>query len=184
MSSDQNGYRLKCPSCGAIYWYSVDKFHEDGFVECQNCAMKIFTDSGLGGDIKVKENQSDVIVPSREPFFITGEGVKVKCPLCKAEYIYKETQRLEDGRVHCQNCGEIIDAVGQEVLIYDAPAEPGGFENTALVCIIVLIILFVPIIIAVPALICIAAIKICSSMSGKDDETKVYSRDTQGPGPR
>jgi len=143
--------------------------------------MKISTDSNLGGYVAVINDGSDVIVPSREPFFHSAEGVKVKCPHCMAQYIYKDYQRLEDGRAHCQNCGTVIDLVGQDVLIYEAPAAQGGSENMALICIIVLIILFVPIIIAIPALVCIVAFKGCSSMGGKTEETKVYQRDTQGP---
>jgi predicted Zn finger-like uncharacterized protein len=178
-SESRNGFRLKCPSCGAAYWYAAEKVDEYGAVECQNCAMRFFSDSGLQGEAFPSKDRPDAIVPSREPFLATAEGVRVKCPHCKAQYIYKDEQRGEDGRVHCQNCGQLIDAVGESVLVYETPAESDNTANVALICIIVLIILFVPIIIAVPALVCIVAIKGCSSM--KEEETKVYTRDRQGP---
>jgi predicted Zn finger-like uncharacterized protein len=141
--------------------------------------MQIFTDYSVQGYTSVSKDRPDVIVPSREPFFPTAEGVRVKCPHCRAQYFYKDDQRGDDGRVHCQNCGQLINAVGESVLVYETPAESDSSLNAALICIIVLLILFVPLIIAVPALVCIIAIKGCSSM--KEEETKVYVRDTQGP---
>lgn len=130
------GYRVTCPSCGATYRYTQDKIDEDGSVECQNCALRIFTDSALGEYRAVSNDESDAIVPSRKPFLTldTREGVKIKCPKCSAQYIYKDHQRMSDGRVHCQNCGALIDAVGEDVLVYEAPAESGGSENIALIC--------------------------------------------------
>ncbi len=43
----------------------------------------------------------------------------------------------------------------------------------------IILLFFIPLIIAVPALICIAAFTGCISM--KEEETKVYQRDTQEP---
>lgn len=141
--------------------------------------MKISTDFGVQGYTVVTDDTPDVIVPSKEPFFPTAEGVRVKCPHCGARYIYKDEQRVDDGRVHCQNCGVLIDTAGESVLVYESPPEPSSPENTALICIIVILLLFVPLYISIPALICIAAFKGCGAM--KEEETKVYRRDTQGP---
>ncbi|MBN2229414.1 MAG: hypothetical protein JW779_07440 [Candidatus Thorarchaeota archaeon] len=180
MSSENlDGYRIKCPSCGATYWYSTEKINDYGGVECQNCAMQISTDFGVQGYTTARTDQPDAIVPSREVFVPTSEGVKVKCPHCMAQYIYKDNQRGEDGRVHCQNCGKLIDTVGESVLVYETPAKSGNSENGLLICIVILLLLFVPWYIAIPALVCIAAFKGCNSM--KEEETKVYRRDTQGP---
>jgi predicted Zn finger-like uncharacterized protein len=177
--SNQNIIRIGCGACGATYWYPLEKIDEHGAVECQNCTERIFSDFGLQGSTTSIKGQPDVIVPSKEPFFPTAEGISVKCPHCMAQYIYKDEQRENDGRVHCQNCGKLIDAVGDSVLLYEAPAESGNSGNALLICVIVLLLFFVPWIIALPALVCIIAIKGCTTM--RDEETKVYRRDTQGP---
>jgi predicted Zn finger-like uncharacterized protein len=131
----------------------------------------------------VSSDESDAIVPSRKPFLTldTREGLRIKCPNCSAQYVYKDHHRMKDGRVHCQNCGALIDAVGEDVLVYEAPAESTGQENAVLLLIVALIILFVPLIFAVPALICIAAFKFCGPLRSEQDETKIYRRDTEGP---
>jgi len=157
----------------------LEKFDEYGDVECQNCAMKISTDFGIQGYTDVIDDTPDVIVPSKEPFFPTAEGVRVKCPHCGARYIYKDEQRADDGRVHCQNCGKLIDTVGESVLVYESPPESSSSENIALICIIIILLLYMPPIISIPALICIIAFKVSSDMN--KEETRVYRRDTKGP---
>ncbi|MDH4212288.1 MAG: hypothetical protein OEV85_00045 [Candidatus Thorarchaeota archaeon] len=182
-SENRNGYRLKCPSCGATYWYASENIDKYGSVECQNCAMHIFVDSFLSDETTKSGDMSDAIVPSKKPFLTlaTSEGVRIKCPHCSAQYIYKDSQRTEDGQVRCQNCSAIIDGVGQDVLVYQAPVDTTkSSENTALLCIIVLILLFVPLWIAAPLVICIVALKLWNPAKTEEQETMVYTEDTQG----
>jgi predicted Zn finger-like uncharacterized protein len=183
---DQDGYRIKCPSCGAIYWYAMEKIDENGSVRCQNCNMPISTESASLGDAVPIVGVSDGIMPYERPFETTStsEGIRVKCPHCGAKYLYKESQKQPDGRVQCQNCGYIIDAVGEDVIIYHAPVKSNNSETLALVCIVLLILLFVPIIIALPLLVLIVAVKFCSSSQSKNQETKVYTETIEGPEPR
>jgi predicted Zn finger-like uncharacterized protein len=119
-SENQNGYRVKCPSCGAAYWYGLEKVDENGSVRCQNCAMRISVGSAPMAYTSASADTDDAIVPSRRPFLTltTSEGVRIKCPNCGAKYIYKDQQKLPDGRVQCQNCGVTIEAVGEEVVVY------------------------------------------------------------------
>lgn len=180
---NQNGYRLKCPACGATYWYTWEKIDEYGSVECQNCAMRIFVDSFASVETTMSKNVPDAIVPSRKPFLTlaTSEGVRVKCPNCSAQYVYKDSQRMEDGRVRCQNCNTIIDAAGSDVLVYQAPVDKTKSEDTAMLCIILLLLLFVPLLIAVPVVICIVALRLCNPAKKEEQETFVFTEDTQGP---
>jgi predicted Zn finger-like uncharacterized protein len=161
----------------------LEKLDEYGSVECQNCAMRISIDSAPMEYTTASGDTPDDIVPSAKPFLTltTSEGVRVKCPHCGAKYIYKDQQKLPDGRVQCQNCGVTIDAVGEDVIVYQAPAESDKTENTLIIIIIVLIILFVPLIIAVPLVVCIAAFKFCSSTKTESQETGVYTESGQGP---
>jgi predicted Zn finger-like uncharacterized protein len=192
-SENRNGYRIKCPSCGATYWYALEKLDEYCSVECQNCAMHISIDSAPMEYTTASGDMPDDIIPSVKPFLTlaTSEGVRVKCPHCGAKYIYKDEQKLADGHVQCQNCGVTIDAVGEDVVIYQAPSEQSKTENTLVivmnalvVIIIVLILLLLPLIIAVPVAILIAALKFCSSTKTESQETGFYTESGQGPGLR
>ncbi|TFH07364.1 MAG: hypothetical protein E4H14_08650, partial [Candidatus Thorarchaeota archaeon] len=117
VSDNVDGYRVKCDSCGARYWYSLDKLDEYGAVECQNCGAKVFVDSMHSGSGAAYAD-NDALLPSKEISRVSEEGTKIKCPNCLARYIYKEHQILEDNTVKCQNCGMIIDAIGEDVVIY------------------------------------------------------------------
>ena len=88
---------------------------------------------------------------------------------------------MEDGRVRCQNCNTIIDAVGSDVLVYQAPVDRSKSEDTAILCIIVLILLFVPPLIALPIVICIVALRLWNPTKTEEQETFVFTEDTQGP---
>ena len=126
VSSNPDGYRVKCDSCGARYFYSVDKLDEYGSVECQNCAGRIFVDS-LQGHSGVPFRNDESIRPSK----VSGQsvaGIKIKCPHCLAGYIYKEYQMLEDGKVACQNCGKNIDAIGEDEVGRRWPREVANTE--------------------------------------------------------
>jgi predicted Zn finger-like uncharacterized protein len=182
-SENQNGYRVKCPSCGAAYWYDLEKIDENGSVRCQNCAKRISVGSAPVAYTSVSADTDDAIVPSRRPFLTltASEGVRVKCPNCGAKYIYKDQQKLPDGRVQCQNCGVTIGAVGEEVVVYNAPAESDKTENTMIIVIIILILLFVPIPIAVPVVVIIAAFEFCSATKTESEETGFYTESGQGP---
>ncbi|MFW9958613.1 MAG: MJ0042-type zinc finger domain-containing protein [Candidatus Odinarchaeota archaeon] len=183
---NQNGYRLKCPSCNATYWYKWEKIDEYGSVDCQNCAMRIFVDSFTLAEDTMSQNVPDAIVPSRKPFLTltTSEGIRVKCPHCSAQYVYKDSQKMEDGRLRCQNCNNIIDAIGSDVLVYQAPVEKSKSEDTAILCIILTILLFVPPLVAVPIVICIVALRLCNPAKTEEQDTFVYTEGTQGLEPR
>ena len=184
VSGNENGYRLKCSSCGATYLYSMDKLDDNGSVECQNCAARILTDSGFGDSVRLSILDQDAIVPSRETSLPSVEGLKIKCPNCFAKYIYKDYHRLEDGRVKCQNCGMVIDAIGEDVLIFEAPMQSESSGNAAIICLLIILILFVPWIIAVPLIICIVMLKGINDNQGRDEDRKIVRQDAQGPGPR
>lgn len=120
-----------------------------------------------------------------EPSFVettaSVEGVKVRCPSCGAKYIYKDEQRLEDGRVKCQNCTKVIDAVGDEVVIYrnTTVSEESESGNALMCCAILLILFFVPLIFSVPLVVCI----ICQRDRISSSRTVVRKR-AAGPGPK
>ena len=183
VSNNPDSYRVKCDSCGAQYLYSVDKLDEYGSVECQNCAARIFVDSMHGGSGSVYPGQ-DAILPSKEISRVSVEGTKIKCPNCLARYIYKEHQRLDNNKVKCQNCGEIIDAIGEDVLIYGGRPESSNTGNGALICILVFIFLFVPLIIALPAIACILIFRGILESKSDDGERKTIRQDGQGPSVR
>ncbi len=179
-----NSYRLKCPGCGATYLYSSDKIDQSSSVECQNCAMRFSTQIGSEGMTAVPMEDSDAIKPSIHFLSETVEGIKIECPNCGSKYIYTDEHKLDDGGVSCQNCGSVIDAVGEDVLLVKEPAAAGPqSEDWGLCVIIVLIFLFVPLMIAIPLIICIAAWKGMQSREPSDLDTKVVKRDTEGPGP-
>jgi predicted Zn finger-like uncharacterized protein len=182
-SKNQNGYRVRCPSCGAKYWYALEKIDEYGSVECQNCGKRISIDSAPMEYATASGNMPDDIVPSRKPFLTltTSEGVRVKCPHCGAKYIYKDQQKLPNGRVQCQNCGVTIDAIGEDVVIYQSPAESGRSNTILIVVMVAIILLFVPLLYAVPLLLCIIALELCSSMKTESQETGVYTDSGHGP---
>lgn len=181
MSNYGDGYRLKCPSCGARYWYSSDKIDEYGSVECQNCAGRIFIDS-MRPDAGYPFSADDAIMPSRETHQSSVEGIKIKCPNCQARYIYKQEQIHEDNTVECQNCGKVISAVGEDVLIYGGrESEPEGSETWVLLCLVLIIFLFVPLIIAIPAILCIVCLRSLSQSKSDDGPRKVIKKDSQGP---
>jgi len=184
VSNEANGYRVKCSSCGAQYWYSIDKLDEYGSVECQNCAAKIFIDSGFEGQIASGRVDQDALMASRETREPSAEGLKIKCPNCMARYIYKDHQRLENDKVECQNCGMIIDAIGEDVVIYGGSTESSNTGNGVLICLLVIIFLFVPLIIAIPTIACILLFKGISESKSDDGERKVVRRDGQGPSVR
>ncbi|MHA2227907.1 MAG: MJ0042-type zinc finger domain-containing protein [Candidatus Thorarchaeota archaeon] len=164
--------------------YSPDKIDESNSVECQNCAMRFSTQIGPDGLSAVPKSDTDAIAPSL-PFLGTSvEGIKIECPNCGSKYIYKDEHRLKDGRVNCQNCSSVIDAIGEDVLIVKEPipAETQS-ENFVLCLIIIIVLLFVPLIIAIPIFVCIAVWKALQSRDSFDYDSKVISRDTQGPDP-
>ncbi len=178
-----NGFRLNCPSCGATYVYSAEKINDEGFVECQNCAKQMFVRMSDEGAMATSAEKDPMAI---EPSFVetttSVEGVNVKCPNCGAKYIYKDEQRLEDGRVKCQNCAKVIDAVGDEVVIYQDTTVSGESEsiNAMLWCAILLILLFVPIIFAIPLVICI----IISQRDKIGGSRKTVRKRSTGPGPK
>jgi predicted Zn finger-like uncharacterized protein len=183
VSENVDGYRVKCDSCGARYWYSLEKLDEYGAVECQNCGAKVFVDSMYGGARAVYPD-NDAILPSKETTQVSVEGIKIKCPNCLARYIYKDHQMLENGKVECQNCGLIIDAVGEDVIIYGGATESdSNTVNGVLICLFLFIFLFVPLIIALPVIACIL---IFWGLSNKNDdgERKAVRRDAHGPSVR
>ncbi len=183
MSEELNKFRLKCPNCGANYVYSAEKIDDEGFVECQNCAKQMFVRMSDEGAVATSAEKDPMAI---EPSFVettkSVEGVNVKCPNCGAKYIYKDEQRLEDGRVKCQNCAKVIDAVGDEVVIYQDTAVSGESEpiNTMLWCAILVILLFVPIIFAIPLVICI----IISQRDRIGGSRKAVHKRSTGPGPK
>ena len=89
---------------------------------------------------------------------------------------------LENDKVECQNCGKIIDAIGEDVVVYGGSTESSGNTgNGVLICLLVVIFLFVPLIIALPAIVCILCIKGVSDNKSDDGERKVVHRDGLGP---
>jgi predicted Zn finger-like uncharacterized protein len=144
--------------------------------------MRFHTQIGSEGLSAVPMGDADEIKPSL-PFLGTSvEGIRIKCPYCGSKYIYIDEHRLEDGRVNCQNCSSVIDAVGEDVLIVKEPGPAvTRSEDFWLCCIIIIIILFVPLIIAIPMIICIAAWKVMQSKESTDMDSKVIRRDAQGP---
>jgi predicted Zn finger-like uncharacterized protein len=173
---------VKCDSCGAKYFYSLDKIDEYGSVECQNCAARVFVYS-LGTPGAHFPND-EMILPSKETDSVSIEGIRIICPHCLAKYIYKEHQILENNQVKCQNCGMAIDAIGEDVLIYSRTSESGGSENIAIICLVFIIILFVPWYIIFPALACIVILKAASQSKSDDSERKIIRQDSQGPSVR
>ena len=177
-------HRLKCPSCGATYLYSSDKIDESNSIECQNCAMRFSTQIGSEGLSAAPMDDTDAIKPSIHFLSETIEGVRIKCPNCSSKYIYTDGHKLEDGRVNCQNCGSVIDAIGEDVLIVKEPGLAGTKSEDWWSCvIIILIILFVPFIIAIPLIICIVVWKGMQSREPSDMDSKVVKREAQGPSP-
>ncbi len=177
-----NKFRLNCPNCGATYLYSAKKIDDEGFVECQNCAKQMFVRMSDEGAVTTFAQEDPVAIePSSIVTTASVEGVRVKCPNCGAKYIYKDEHRLEDGRVKCQNCAKVIDAVGDEVVIYrdTTVSEESDSSNAMLCCVILVILLFVPIILAIPLVICIIWQR--DKISG--GKTVVRKR-AAGPGPR
>ena len=178
-----NRFRLNCPNCGATYVYSAGTIDDEGFVECQNCAKQMFVRINDEGAVATSVGKDPMAI---EPSFVEAtksvEGVRVKCPNCGAKYIYKDEQRLEDGRVKCQNCAKVIDAVGDEVVIYQDTAVSGESEpiNTMLCCALLVILLFVPIIFAIPLVICI----IISQRDKIGGSRKAVRKKPTGPGPK
>jgi predicted Zn finger-like uncharacterized protein len=183
VSNSPEGYRVKCDLCGAQYFYSVDKLDEYGSVECQNCTARIFVDS-FQGTIGTSILDNDTIIPSKETDRVVEEGIKIKCPHCLARYIYKEHQIIENNQVKCQNCGRTIDAIGEDVLIYDEHPESGGSENIAIICLLVIIFLFLPPIIAIPTIACLLLMRAASENKRDDGERKIIRQDGQGPSVR
>lgn len=178
-----NKFRLECPNCGATYLYSAEKIDDEGFVKCQNCARQMFVRMSDEGAVATSTEKDPMAI---EPSFVetttSVEGVNVKCPNCGAKYIYKNEQRLEDGRVTCQNCAKVIDAVGDEVVIYQDAAVSGESDssNAMLWCVILVILLFVPFIFAIPLVICI----IISQRDKIGGSRKAVSKGATGPGPK
>ena len=82
----------------------------------------------------------------------------------------------------CQNCAKVIDAVGNEVVIYQDTTVSGESEsiNAMLWCAILLILLFVPIIFAIPLVICI----IISQRDKIGGSRKAVRKRSTGPGPK
>ncbi len=179
MSNYDGGFRLKCPSCGATYWYSSDNLDEEGSVECQNCAGRIFVDS-MRPDSDFTHSDYEAILPSRETNQSSVEGMKIKCPNCQARYIYKQHQILENNTVQCQNCGMTIDAVGEDVFIYDEQIEKEGSIDGVLICLLLIIFLFVPWIIAIPVILCV----ICLRQTSKGNQRTVVPQSGKGLDPR
>ncbi len=179
---DLNRFRLNCSNCGATYVYSAEKIDNEGFVECQNCAKQMFVRMSEEGAVVTSAEKDPMAI---EPSFVettkSVEGVNVECPNCGAKYIYKDEQRLEDGRVKCQNCAKVIDAVGDEVVIYrdTTVSEESDSSNALMCCAILLILLFVPFIFAIPLVVCI----ICQRDKIGGSRKTVRKRST-GPGPK
>ena len=163
--------------------YSAEKIDDEGFVECQNCAKQMFVRMSDEGAVATSVEKDPMAI---EPSFVettkSVEGVNVKCPNCGAKYIYKDEQRLQDGQVKCQNCAKFIDAVGDEVVIYQDTTVSGKSEsiNAMLWCAILLILLFVPIIFAIPLVICI----IISQRDKIGGSRTAVSKRATGPGPK
>ncbi len=180
---DLNRFRLNCPNCGATYVYSAEKIDDEGFVECQNCAKQMFVHMSDEGAVATSAEDNPMgIEPSLVETATSVEGIKIKCPNCGAVYIYKDEQRLEDGRVKCQNCAKILDAVGEEVVIYQDSTVPeeSDSSNAMLCCIILVILLFVPWFISVPLIICI----FISQRDKISGTRKVVRKRATGPGPK
>jgi predicted Zn finger-like uncharacterized protein len=183
MSEELNKFRLKCPNCGATYVYSAEKIDDEGFVECQNCAKQMFVRMSGEGAVATSAEEGPIVI---EPSFVetatSVEGIKAKCPDCGAVYIYKDEQRLEDGRVKCQNCARVIEAVGYEVVIYQDTTVPeeSDSSNAMLCCIILVILLLVPWFISVPLIICI----FISQRDKISGTRKVVRKRATGPGPK
>ena len=180
---DLNRFRLNCPNCGATYVYSAEKIDDKGFVECQNCAKQMFVRMSDEGAVATSAEENPMsIEPSLVETATSVEGIKVKCPNCGAIYIYKDEQRLEDGRVKCQNCAKVIDAVGEEVVIYQdtMASEESDSSNAMLCCVILVILLFVPWFISVPLIICI----FISQRDKISGTRKVVRKRATGPGPK
>ena len=178
-----NKFRLSCPNCGATYLYSAGKIDDKGFVECQNCAKQMFVRMSDDGAVATSAEEDPMAIePSLVDTTKSVEGINVKCPNCGAKYIYKDEQRLEDGRVKCQNCAKVIDAVGDEIIIYrdTTVSEESESINVMLWCAIAVILLFVPIIFAIPLVICI----IISQRDKLGGSRKVVRKRATGPGPK
>ncbi|MGY5860943.1 MAG: hypothetical protein RTU09_01020 [Candidatus Thorarchaeota archaeon] len=136
--------------------YSAEKIDDEGFVECQNCAKQMSVRMSDEGAVATSaEKDPMAIKPSFLETAASVEGINVKCPNCGAKYIYTDEQRLEDGRVNCQNCATIIDAVGDDVVITRNAmvSEESESINAWLWCVIILILAFVPWIFSVPIVI-------------------------------
>jgi predicted Zn finger-like uncharacterized protein len=181
---DEDSHRLSCPSCGATYRYSIYSEDEGGFVECQNCAKRFTAYDGPDGMVTAPIDDSDAIKPSIHFLSERVEGTRIKCPKCDSTYIYTDAHRLDNGMVSCQNCGNKIEGLGESVLIVKEPAGARTqTENWAECAIVILILLFLPLIIAIPALICYGVYKMNQSRDQTHHESKVVSREAEGPGP-
>jgi len=127
-------------------------------------------------------SDEEAILPSRESYQSSVEGIKIKCPNCQARYIYKDRQIQDNNTVECQNCGKIIDAVGEDVLVYGSgESESEGSENWVILCLLLIIFLFVPLIIAIPAILCILCIRSLSQSKQDDGPRRVFKQDGKGP---
>ncbi|MFW9926091.1 MAG: MJ0042-type zinc finger domain-containing protein [Candidatus Thorarchaeota archaeon] len=179
-----NSHRLRCPSCGATYLYSLDKINDSSVVECQNCGKRFSTQAGTSGLSAAAFDDADAIKPSIHFLSETVDGVRVRCPICGSKYIYTDEHRLDGGKVSCQNCGSTIDADGENVILVKEPAPARvQTEDWGICVIIIIIILFVPWLIAIPLILCIAAWKMVQPREPSDLDTKIVKRDVEGPGP-
>jgi predicted Zn finger-like uncharacterized protein len=180
---EADSHKLSCPSCGSTYRYSSEKIDESGYVECQNCAKRFTAYAGVGEWVSEPIDDSDAIKPSIHFLSERVEGTRIECPKCRSTYIYTDEHRLESGMVSCQNCGSDIEAVGENILIVkERTGAQTQTENWAECVIVILILLFVPWYIAIPMVICYAVYKMNQSRDQTHPDSKVISRDSEGPG--
>jgi predicted RNA-binding Zn-ribbon protein involved in translation (DUF1610 family) len=126
----------------------------------------------------------DAIKPSIHFLSERVEGTKINCPNCGSMYVYTDKHRLESDMVSCQNCGSMIEEVGEAVLIVKEPTgAPTPTENWAECAILILLLLFLPLQFAVPIVLCYAIYKVSQSREQTYFDSKVVSRNAEGPGP-
>ncbi len=178
------GQRLRCPNCGAVYFYSQEKIDESNSIECQNCMTRFIAQEGPQQLTGIPIDETDTLKPSIDFLSETVDGIKIKCPHCGSSYIYKDEHGIATGSVNCQNCGKAIEAVGEDVVVVKEREVSGSSEDCVLCALIVIIFLFVPWIIALPLIVCIGLLKAQQHGVVGGQESKVIKKDDQGPGPK
>lgn len=121
-------FKFECPYCGVEDFYHSELIDINGNIRCQHCDRKFHTESG-------------VLISDDSWLMPLDKGVRVICPVCQAVYVYFELHMQDNHQVRCQNCSKLIDAVGEEVFVYDSIPKDVKFDRRS-VCIVMILLYF------------------------------------------